>query len=226
MTPTRHLTEDERQGIADGSLDSEQLRDAYEHLAACRACDTDVASLRILMTRIHHRAPPATDTSGVAELWPEILTRIERSKLVDLPSMQSPLRSRPAILRRRGIIGLLTAAMAAGLLVAALVVRRPAISAPQAAAIDTGAAFINVVDSTRAYEAEANTLLNELEMQRALLRPSTGAAIDRDLQVIDRSIAELKAALTRDPANPALRRLLASTYRQKVELLQRANNAG
>jgi len=37
------------------------------------------------------------------------------------------------------------------------------------------------------------------------------------------AIAELKDAIVRDPNNPALRQLLATSYRQKVELLKRAN---
>jgi len=50
-------------------------------------------------------------------------------------------------------------------------------------------------------------------------------ALDRDLKVVDVAIAELKDAVARDPANPALRQLLAASYRQKVDLLKRASNA-
>jgi len=40
---------------------------------------------------------------------------------------------------------------------------------------------------------------------------------------VDVAIAELKDAIARDPNNPALRQLLATSYRQKVELLKRAS---
>ena len=55
--------------------------------------------------------------------------------------------------------------------------------------------------------------------------PEARSSVDHDLRVIDDAIAEVKDALVRDPNNPALRRLLASSYRQKVELLKRANGA-
>ena len=63
-------------------------------------------------------------------------------------------------------------------------------------------------------------------MQRAMLRPNASAALDSDLAVIDHSIEELKAAIARDPKNLALQRLLAASYREKVQLLRRASNAG
>src|SRR5205823_196499 len=63
------------------------------------------------------------------------------------------------------------------------------------------------------------------ELQRALLRPETRASLDRDLRTVDVAIAELKDAVARDPNNPALRRLLASSYRQKIDLLKRVGNA-
>ena len=58
-----------------------------------------------------------------------------------------------------------------------------------------------------------------------MLRPDTRAALDRDLRAVDVAIAELKAAIARDPNNPALRQLLASSYKQKVDLLKRVGNA-
>jgi hypothetical protein len=51
-------------------------------------------------------------------------------------------------------------------------------------------------------------------------------SIDHDLRVIDGAIAELERAIERDPRNPALRALLAQSYKQKVDLLKRIGNAG
>ena len=58
-----------------------------------------------------------------------------------------------------------------------------------------------------------------------MLRPEAAEALDRDLHVVDVAIAELKDAIARDPSNRALRQLLASSYRQKVDLLKRVANA-
>ena len=85
--------------------------------------------------------------------------------------------------------------------------------------------LIAAADSAHLYEEEAQTLLNKLELQRAMLRPEAAEALDRDLHVVDVAIAELKDAIARDPSNRALRQLLASSYRQKVDLLKRVANA-
>jgi hypothetical protein len=58
------------------------------------------------------------------------------------------------------------------------------------------------------------------------MRPELARAVERDLRTIDVAIAELQNAIRTDPNNPALRRLLASSYRQKVDLLKRASDAG
>jgi hypothetical protein len=58
------------------------------------------------------------------------------------------------------------------------------------------------------------------------MRPELARIVERDLRAIDVAIAELQGAIRTDPNNPALRRLLASSYRQKVDFLKRVSNAG
>jgi anti-sigma factor RsiW len=220
MTTGNHLTEEERQGTADGSLDADRLRDAERHLASCDACARDVAGLRMLMARI----PSASASSGLDDSWPSIRSRIEESKVVPLDAAPAPATpTRP----RRSIIWFVGAFAAA---VAIVVVSLPPMRAARGVtspnvSTDSESNLINVADSTNAYEAEANALLNQLELQRAMLPPEARSSVDHDLRVIDDAIAEVKDALVRDPNNPALRRLLASSYRQKVELLKRASGA-
>jgi hypothetical protein len=221
---TRHLTEDERQGAADGTLDADVMREASQHLAACDDCAADVASLRTLMTRIQTPTSPPSD--DLDDLWAAIRSRIDASKLIPLDAPTADLPSRQRV-RRKGLWIPIAVAVAALIFVVSVPqLRYLRARATQAASADAEPAFINVADSSSAYEQEANTLLNELQMQRAMMRPQTSATIDNDLRVVDQAIAEVKDALVRDPNNPALRRLLASSYRQKVELLKRASNAG
>lgn len=220
MTTSSHLSEEERQGAADGTLETERMREAYGHLASCDQCAADVARLRAVVTRAREAPVPS---NGEEDLWPSIRERIERSKVV---GMGGPSAS-PAVVPRRPWLALASTAIAAALLLAALAQMqhwRPGEAASARAAADV--AFASVADSSRMYETESRRLLNELEMQRAMLPPSATASLDDDLRVIDRSIAELKDALARDPRNVALQRLLAASYREKVELLERANNAG
>lgn len=215
-----HLSEETRQALAEGAADAERGSEIDAHLARCEACAADVERLRAFMTRM--RETPARRAS-LDELWPTIRARIEQSKIIALDAPAEPRRAAP---RRHApwVVGLVAAALVAafGIRQARRVTIEPS---PTAAAPERGVA-ITVVDSVRTYEQEARILLNRLELRRSMLRPEAAASIDRDLRVIDAAIDELKLAIANDPTNAALRRLLASSYRQKIDLLTRADNAG
>jgi len=218
--PTTHLTEDDRQFTADGTLPEERRAEVDAHLSQCDACAADVARIAGFMKRIQESSPPAsTAAASLDELWSPIRERIEASKVVSLGA-DAPAAS------SRSLAWLVGVGIAAALLLTTLVLRvRPReqpTSAVARAASDTSV-LRAVADSATAYEAEAQILLDRLEIQRATMRPEARAAIDRNLHTVDVAIAELKDAIARDPNNPALRQLLATSYRQKVELLKRAN---
>jgi hypothetical protein len=217
MNAQRHLTEDERHDAADDSLAPEQQAIVAEHLAQCAVCADDVARVRSLMTRVR-----GDSTDLDVDLWPEIRSRIQREKIVQLPATTAEM---PVVGRRP--IGNWLALAAVGVAAALILVVAPPISRGKGKAVpptETGAMNPEVqlvVDSTRAYEREATILLNELELRRAMIRPQLRSSLDHDLRTIDDAILELKEAIARDPNNPALRRLLASSYKQKVDLLKR-----
>jgi anti-sigma factor RsiW len=230
MTHESHLTEDERHGLADGSLEPEQRAAADAHLHACAECSADVNRIRSLMKRIDEsKSGEDAAPGGIDELWPSIRARIEREKVVSIPAGSAAVSSagggsagvRPRALMIGGVL-------AAGLFGLWAVRGRVApVESPDIARVpDSGISLIAVVDSTHAYQEEAQALLNHLELERATLRPELARALDRDLRTIDVAIAELQEAIRTDPANPALRRLLASSFRQKVDLLKRVSNAG
>ena len=170
-------------------------------------------------------APVAIDREE--DLWPAIRSRIDRSKVIPLGATHDA-GARGAT--RRPWRAIASTAIAAALLIAAFAEmqhwRPGTYVASPASSTATEAAFASAADSSRMYENEARRLINELEMQRAMMPPSARTSLDSDLAVIDRSIAELKDAVARDPRNLSLQQLLAASYRQKVELLERANNAG
>jgi len=212
-----HLNEAERQMLTDGSVTAERRHELEAHLRRCEPCAEDVARLRRVA-----REFSGMEAAGVPfqALWPAIRSRIEQRKVAAL----DPASGR---LRRRATLGRV-AAVAAGLVAVGLVgalMRSAGRPRPETPPPDSLGALIAVADSSRAYEAEARDLLDRFELRRAMLRPDARTSIDRDLAVIDQAIAELKAAIARDPANPALRPLLAASYRQKIELLKRAGNA-
>jgi hypothetical protein len=223
MTTLRHLTEAERHEVADGSMSPELRADVVAHLEHCEACASDVARVKQLMTRI--REAPALDpaTSG-GDLWPEIRARIEREKIVQLPATDVPPRGTRFVRTAVWLVGGLAAALL--LLVALPQTRGKGKALPPSVSEATRLELQLVADSTRVFEREATILLNELELRRAMIRPQQRTTIDRDLKVIDDAILELKAAIGRDPNNPALRRLLAASYRQKIDVLKRAGGTG
>jgi hypothetical protein len=168
-------------------------------------------------------------------MWPEIRSRIEQSKVVPLTPAPSDVRPAPgalpddraATIRRRSLW--LSASLAAAAIIFIILERSPLGVRPTDTVAPSNGPSVPmqvVGDSSRVYEQEANTLLNDLELRRSLMRPQTAQAIDHDLRIIDQAIAELKDAIAHDPNNPALRQLLASSYRQKVELLKRAGISG
>jgi hypothetical protein len=216
MTTSRHLTEAERHDVADGTLGADIPTDVTDHLAHCAACAADVTRVRQLMTRVRE-APPPADPSG--DLWPDIRARIEREKIVQLSS--AAMRgAAPSVFR----VPVLAAGLAAAVIL--ILIALPYVRTGKARIATTNAAPSAEVrlaaDSARTFEREATILLNELELRRAMIPPQRRTAIDHDLKVIDDAILDLKQAIERDPNNPALRRLLASSYRQKIDVLKRA----
>jgi len=155
------------------------------------------------------------------ELWPEIRERIERAKVAELPSPEHALsapRSRRLALR----IG---AAVAAAIGIFAIGRMSGPFSGASSYQEVTGVAASGAADSTTAYEEQARILSNRLELERSLLRPEALESIERDLHVVNAAIAELDAAAARDPNNPVVKRLLANSYREKVDILKRVANA-
>lgn len=212
-----HLTEEERQGVADGSLEPPP------HLEGCAECAADVDRIRRFMKRVDE-ARAAAIPADVDEMWPSIRSRIEEKKVVVLPA--SDMKAGGGNRRARSLAWAFGGLAAAGIL--GLWIARGRVTAVDTARVamtDTGVALVALVDSTHAYQEEARVLLDHLELQKAMLRPDAARALERDLKVIDVAIAELQDAIRNDPANPALRRLLASSYRQKVDLLRRLGNA-
>ena len=219
--PGAHLTEEERHGLADGSLPPDQRLDAESHSAACADCAGDVARLHALMTRVtqqHPDMPPAE----LDALWPAIRTRIEHGKVVPLGAAHTARRVRSWV-RPAAIIATVAAA-----LVLAFTLGRESRKQGNDIVITPATGItpvVSVADSSHAYQEEVAALLEDLELRRSLMRPATAASVDRDLRIIDGAIRELTDALAHDPNNPALRQLLAASYRQKRDLLKQVDDA-
>ena len=218
--PSEHLTEDERQRAADGTLDVGVRARVDAHRAVCRECDADVARLAALVKRMDESRREPAPASGLDELWPESRRRIDADKVVAFES-ESTL---PPRLRR---IDPWWIGIAAGML-AIIGVSVYRIVPPVVRSVTTAPSdsiFRLASDSVQTYRAQAEVLLDELKLDRMRMTPETQALIDDDLKTIDLAIAEVQAAIARDPKNPTLRAMLASSYRQKVDVLKKISNA-
>ena len=223
-----HLSEEERQGLADGTLSFERAAIASAHLATCDACAADVNRLRAVVRRVSS-APASAADGHTDELWPAIRARIEERKVVPLPVAAT---TRPGSwLRERRAWMLLSAAAAIVIAAVALQRARTPSPSPTAAAtpvpkvLPSSAATVAPASAnTRISQEEIQRLLDEVEMQKAMLPPGRAALADSDARAIDQAIAELRDALAHDPDNPALRQLLAEAVQQQGDLIKRMRN--
>jgi hypothetical protein len=73
------------------------------------------------------------------------------------------------------------------------------------------------------YDAAIAELEGALAAGRGRLDTATVRQIEQNLAVIDRAIAQARAALAADPADAYLNHHLADTMRRKLQLLRRAS---
>jgi anti-sigma factor RsiW len=212
-----HVTE-RLDDYLDGELAEAEFQEVELHLAGCARCREEERAARAVLALAaalpRQRQPPR-------DLWPGIADEIGRRRRFTL---LSSVTGRPAVWWAAGL------AAAAAVAVAVWVVPRGADRGPAVAGPDprvavqrasTGTALEGLDQAERQYQRATAELMAALETRRAALSPETSAAIDENLRVIDRALAEVRAALERDPASPRLGRMLASTYEKKIETLQR-----
>lgn len=137
------------------------------------------------------------------------------------PAISSRIAQREASRRSRRVIGWLALAAAVALIagssaITAWLVRGSAGAPTTAATLPADARVIEA-----GYVQATQDLENVLASERARLAPATVKVIEQNLVIIDRAIRESRDALARDPGNREAARLLWSTYRQKLDLLQR-----
>jgi anti-sigma factor RsiW len=210
-----HLTEEERQCAADGTLDPARSAAVRAHLAECPECARDVARLQALVARARAERSAVDDPD---DLWPGIRARIDSGKIVALPGAERAVTRRSRWIE----VGVAAAAVA---IVAISYVRTHPSSAGGTLLPALGVELTAVADSTTAYQEQIAELMSDLQFRRAMMRTETTAAVDHDLALCDSAIAELDGALKREPNNLVLRQMLAASYRRKLDLLRRVGNA-
>jgi anti-sigma factor RsiW len=202
----------------DGALAEPEFQEVELHLASCAGCREEERSLRAviaLAAALPREKAPARD------LWPGIADEIARRRRF---AVFSSVPRRPALW-----LGALAAAAAVVVAVRVLPPRDtppgPRVAGPTPGTLVQPAALGGGVpafaEAERQYQRAAAELMAALDTRRASLSPETTAAIDENLRVIDTALAEIRAALERDPDSPRLGHLLASTHEKKIEALRR-----
>jgi anti-sigma factor RsiW len=186
----------------DGTLSEGEFQELDLHLATCAVCRAAEQRLRRLLAQA---AALPRETAPARDLWPQIAQRL----------------ASPVFGRRW--IGLAAAAVFAVSTATFLLFRsgpapalRPA-AIPAAAPAEPPALAAAEEDYARASAA----LLATLQQRRASLPAGTIADLEKNMQVIDHSLGEVREALRRDPGNPRLTHMLASTHQRKLDVLQR-----
>lgn len=153
-------------------------------------------SLRWKLRGLRQDQPPERD------LWPDISARI-----ATLPPRQAELPAAVPVLRRQAVGRFAPWAMAASVVLTVGLVWQATRVAPQEPVIPREAASL-----TRDYQGAL------AQMQGAEAHPEFGVA----LQELDRSAAQIRAAIDHDPNATFLLEQLRRTYAKRLALTQRA----
>jgi anti-sigma factor RsiW len=89
-------------------------------------------------------------------------------------------------------------------------------------ALTVSAAGITPSPEDVVYDKEINTLQRIVRRQKSELDPSAVAVIEKNLRTLDSAIAQIRAALQKDPGSPLLGGQATRALEMKVELLRRA----
>ncbi|MGH7444666.1 MAG: anti-sigma factor family protein [Longimicrobiales bacterium] len=212
-----HIHAERLHDYVDDLLCREERAEIERHLVVCDTCAREVGALRDLL---HDVATLPASRSPERDLLPGIHARMDAPMI---GARESAIGSR----RMSGRAALLAASVA---LIAALGIWR---WNGDVLSNDTSLAPSSVAAAAASLEpVERDYARAEHELQRlfaaspSALRPETRRIVAENLAIIDRALAEARAALQDDPGNPVLERILLANHEKKLDLLRGAARAG
>ncbi|HEX9565804.1 MAG TPA: hypothetical protein VF981_17625 [Gemmatimonadaceae bacterium] len=213
---TDHLAWETLNDLADDQLQEDERQAAEVHVQSCPTCAASLAALREALQAAHALRD---SVSPPDDLWAEVRGTIERRKVARLaPDMTYLPRGWWVTPGRVAAASLILVTLSSAVTIAIL----GPTTAGTFASADIPSLAVSWQAAERGYQSSVLELRTQLATNADRLAPSTVAAIEQSLATIDVAIAEAREALLRDPLNAALPELLASNYRQKIELLRRA----
>jgi hypothetical protein len=214
---TDHLSWETLNDFVDDMLPASTRVTAELHARECADCAKALAELSATVSGA--QALPSSLTPP-PDLWSDVRSTIEAGKVAHLPPGRVAVPS-------RGVW------MSPGKLAAAAVFLMTVTSSVTGLVMNSRATVVTVSEqpvlavaaswqaSERAFLTSVLELREQLEILHDHLSPGTLVKVEKALATIDLAIAEGREALLRDPSNAALSELMASNYRQKIELLRR-----
>jgi predicted anti-sigma-YlaC factor YlaD len=215
---TCHELDERLDEWVDGELPAAAATEVEAHLASCPLCRGREQRLRQLLA---HAAALPRSVAPERDLWPAIARRVERERAWSWRSVGwSPVVLAAAATVAIGLAAVFWSGQSPAARVRTVEIPTPTPEARRVAGTD-GLSDPVLAAAARDYEAAAHVLLEALQQRRARLQPEDLAAVEANLDVIDRALAEVRQALVRSPENAELGRMLVSTHRKKVEVLSR-----
>jgi anti-sigma factor RsiW len=199
--------------FVDGALDEPANGRVAAHLQTCPSCRNDETRLRSVVA-----AAAALDRSLAPGrgLWPEIAATITADREERrLPSGRRPLIW-AALLAAAAALLAFTAVVTVRMLSSGLVGHE--LGTVEATSANSSA---DVARAQATLLAARQQLLAAVAARRASLSPQTIEVVEKNLRIIESAVNEMQTALSREPDNPALPRLLVVAYQQEIDLLQR-----
>lgn len=209
-----HLSWETQNDLVDGVLPRDERQAAEAHLARCVACASAVSALRATIDSTR-ALPESVDPPD--ELWSGVRTTIEAGKVAPLGAATQAPRGWWVTVPRMAVAASLLVVAASSVTAYVMQARPSGVVASPVPALP-----VSWQVTEQGYQASVLDLREQLALLHDKLSPATITAVEQSLATIDVAIAEAREALLRDPANAALPELLASNYRQKIELLRRA----
>jgi hypothetical protein len=214
---TDHLSWETLNDLVDDVLSPGTATTAESHARECATCGKALAELR---SALSDAGALPSDLQPPDDLWTDVRATIEAGKVAHLPlgSAQSSSRGFWVTRGSLGAAAVILVAATASLTSVAMRSNEPVIMTNAAA---TTTVLASWQSSELAFQASVVELRAQMEVLHDHLSPETLVKVERALATIDLAIAEGREALLRDPSNAALSELVASNYRQKIELLRR-----
>lgn len=217
-----------------GDLPPREERDVRRHLMQCEECRAEEQALRALLDEA---ADLPDEIVPGRDLWESIAPRLQsRAALPADPAERvpevrvigpRPARPLPWWMLAAASIALVVTTSLTTLQIAgrgkgegpAVTIPTQTAQRPQARPVTALAAF---QPAEQEYEKAIADLETVLRTRRDRMAPQTAATIEANLRIIDRAIAESRAALAADPNSAELTRMLSDAYDTKLDVLRQA----